>query len=134
MIFNHIIVKEKMFKLLFIMNLLFIDGFVKFKEIKSNKYKLNLFDYNEFDVGKKTYTIISNTNEEIFTLLDDVKEHKINYVFIDKSTFSMNELIDICNYYSVDKSVDILTSPLIFFEDQTYIGSTFELYEIMKYY
>ena len=118
--------------IIFIINLLFVHSFVKFNKIKLNKLKM--FDYEEFDYKKNTYTIIGNLDKKTYSLLNDVKQHKVNYVFIDKNYYDDLELVEICKYYSVDKSIDIFNDILVFFEDKKYIGGAFELYQIMVHY
>jgi hypothetical protein len=121
-----------MFKLLIIINLLFTNSFIKLNII--NKPKINMFDYEEFDINKKTFTIIANSSIRMSILLNDLKNHRINYIFIDKDYYTVDELVQICKYYSINRSINIFNDTLVFFEDKKYIGGEFELYQIMQYY
>jgi len=123
-----------MFKLLLLINFLFVNSFVRLNLSKINKYKINMFTYNEFDKNKSTYTIIANYDEQINILLYDLMLHKVNYIFIDKEYYTNNELMQISKYYLIDDSVNIFEETLVFFEDKKYIGGNFELYEVMQYY
>jgi hypothetical protein len=93
-----------------------------------------MFAYEEFDITKNTYTIIANDNEQIKILINDLIQHRVNYIFIDKEYYTDNELIEISKYYLIDNTIDIFKDTLVFFEDKKYIGGIFELYEIMQYY
>jgi hypothetical protein len=123
-----------MFKLLLLINFLFVNSFVRLNLSKINKYKINMFTYNEFDKNKSTYTIIANYDEQINILLYDLMLHKVNYIFIDKEYYTNNELMQISKYYLIDDSVNNFEQTLVFFEDKKYIGGNFELYEVMQYY
>ena len=120
-----------MLKFLLIVNLLYVNSFIKLPKLKTNK--LNMFDYEEFDTNKETYTIIAKSNKNINILLNDLRQHRVNYIFIDKDYYSSDELLEICQYYLIDKSINIFRDTLVFFEDKKYIGGEFELYEIMQY-
>jgi len=122
-----------MFKLILLINILSLDGFIKINTYKIYK-QIKMFDYEEYDRTKHTYTIIAHPNEKIKILLNDIKYHKVNYIFIDKQYYTNNELSQICKYYLVDDNINIFTDTLVFFEDKKYIGGEFELYEIMQYY
>jgi hypothetical protein len=121
-----------MFKLILFINILSVNSFIKFNKIY--KHKIEMIDYEEYDSTKNTYTIIANSNNKINILLNDLKYHNINFIFIDKQYYTDNELIEICKYYSIKNHIDIFKDTLVFCEDKKYIGGEFELYEIMQYY
>lgn len=89
------------------------------------------FEYFEYDKKKETYTIISVDNEKTQNLLKDIKLNKINYVYIDIHHFTYSQVLEICKYYSINYTTSIYQQPNVFLGPDYYIGSTFEMYEII---
>jgi len=92
------------------------------------------FEYFLYDEDNPVYIIIANINKESNDLLKDIKKNRINYIFADKYNFTQDDLIESCNYFKITDKKLILTKPLIFKGINEYIGSTFEMYEIISKY
>lgn len=90
------------------------------------------FEYFEYDENKETYTIISAYNDKTKKLIKDIKQNKINYVYIDIHHFTYGEVLEICKFYSINYTPAIYDQPNIFLGSDYYIGSTFEMYEIIS--
>ena len=105
-----------MYKLILLINILSVNSFIKFNKIY--KHKIKMFDYEEYDITKNTYTIIANSNNKINILLNNLKYHSINFIFIDKQYYTNDELTQICKYYLIGNHIDIFTDTLVFFEDK----------------
>lgn len=61
------------------------------------------FQYSEYSHGSSAYTIISYQNKKLELLLDELKNHKINYLFIDASYFTSSDLVEIYDFYKIQK-------------------------------
>lgn len=90
------------------------------------------FEYCEYDENKETYTIISVDNEKTKNLIKDMKLNRINYVYIDIYHFTYSQVLEICKYYLINYTTSIYHQPNIFLGPDYYIGSTFEMYEIIS--
>ena len=90
------------------------------------------FEYCEYDENKETYTIISVDNEKTKNLIKDIKLNRINYVYIDIYHFTYSQMLEICKYYLINYTPSIYQQPNIFLGPDYYIGSTFEMYEIIS--
>lgn len=112
-----------------------INGFINIKKPRLNLNMLEpTIQYNEFDKYKKTYTILSSYNNKVKELINIMNQHKVNYVFIDIYIYSVNDIKEICKHYSIEIPTNCYNSIFVFFEDKKYIGSEFELYEIISKY
>ena len=127
----------------FIILLVLLINMNAFITIKKSRLNFNiLYDspsypnmkYNEFDINKKTYTILSSYNNKIKELINILEMHKVNYVFIDIYLYSVNDIKEICKYYSIEIPNSCYNSVFVFLEDKKYIGNEFELYEIILRY
>jgi hypothetical protein len=103
----------------------------KLNHVYHEEYKPK-FEYFEYDENKETYTIISVDNERTKNLIKDIKLNRINYVYIDIHHFTYNQVLEICKYYSVNYTPSFYQQPNIFLGPDYYIGSTFEMYEIIS--
>ena len=101
---------------------------------KNNFFGKPHFEYSYYNEYKPIYIIIANINKESNDLLEAVKKHKVNYIFADKLNFNQKHIIETCNYFNVIDTKFILTKPLIFKGKNEYIGSTFEMYEVISKY
>jgi hypothetical protein len=101
---------------------------------KTNFFGEPHFEYSYYNEYKPIYIIIANINKESNDLLKAVKKHKVNYIFADKLNFTQDHIIETCNYFNVFDTKFILTKPLIFKGKNEYIGSTFEMYEVISKY
>jgi hypothetical protein len=95
------------------------------------KPKFEHFEYNE---NKETYTIIAVNNDKTINLLKNIKLNRINYVYIDIYHFTYDEILEIYKFYSINYTPDTYNQPHIFLGPDYYIGSTFEMYEIISKY
>lgn len=99
----------------------------------NNKYSYKpRLEYFLYDSTKSTYIIIANINRESYDLLSNIKKNKINYIFADKENFTTDELIETASYFKITDNQFILTKPLIFLGINKYIGSTYEMYDIIS--
>lgn len=101
--------------------------------IHYEKYKPK-FEYFEYDENKETYTIISVNNKKTINLIKDIKLNRINYVYIEIYYFTHDEVLEIFKFYSINYTPEIYDQPHIFLGPDYYIGSTFEMYEIISKY
>jgi len=92
------------------------------------------FEYFLYDEDNPVYIIIANINKESTDLLKDIKKNRINYIFADKFNFTPDDLIETGKHFEITDKQFILTKPLIFKNINEYIGSTFEMYEIISKY
>lgn len=125
--------------LLFINLLCLINAFIPIKKSPLCKTVLNISRqpvvlYNEFNKDEKTYTILSTYNNRVEELINTLETHKVSYIFIDIYLYSKNDIKEICKYYSIELNTDYEKSIFVFLEDKKYIGSEFELYEIISRY
>ena len=81
---------------------------------KNNLFSENSqpFQYSEYIDGAPTYTIISHQHTKTISLIEEIKRHRINYVFIDAKYFTQPELVEICKFYK------IAHHPILNFEDK----------------
>lgn len=99
---------------------------------KINKFKYNhlqMYKFNEYDKNKDMYTIISKSKSCVIDLVDILEQHNINYIYIDISELSIQEINMILKYYNIiNFDMDNI---LIFKNFDEYIGGVFEMYDII---
>ena len=100
--------------------------------LKINKFKYNhlqMYKFNEYDKNKDMYTIISKSKICVIDLVDILEQHNINYIYIDISELSIQEINMILKYYNIiNFDIDNI---LIFKNFDEYIGGVFEMYDII---
>jgi hypothetical protein len=110
---------------------LILNG-IRRTNLRYEPYKPKLESYVD-DNQKEMYTIISQNNIKTIKLIEDLKKHKINHVYIDMQFFTIKEIDEIFEYYT-DKKIMSYDNPLIFYENTTYLGGLYEMYEIISRY
>jgi hypothetical protein len=104
----------------------------------------------EYDATSPTYTVLAHPTPDVMTLLDDMKSHHVNYVFIDKSAFSPEEVLSLFSFYrdlvindgyESDRTADddeedddddfLYYRAHVFIEDKFLVGGLFEMYEML---
>ena len=89
--------------------------------------KLNMLNNDENDL----YTVFGYNDDYHNYLIKNIKKKKLNVIFVDKTSFTKNELLDFAKYYNI-QNVNIFMEPLLFKNYDEYIGSTFEIHNIIK--
>ena len=120
--------------LLIILNLITVYSFLSKPTIKNNIFKSYFYNipsykYNEYNMNKDMYTIISKTDNSINDLINILEQHNINYIYIDVSELDVQEISMISKYYNI-LNFDI-DNILIFKNFDEYIGGQFEMYDII---
>ena len=121
---------------LFLLLLININAFIR-KVPCYSRIALNvqpIIKYNEYNKNEKTYTILSSYNNRVEELINTLETHRISYIFIDIYIYSINDVKEICKYYSIEPQTNYYDSMFVFLEDKKYVGSEFELYEIISRY
>lgn len=103
-----------------------------------NNYNTSPIQYFEYCIDAPAYTIISHEHTKLLNLLEQIKKHKINYVYINANCFTHKELIEICNFYYIKTGKILENDPLylykdalVFLEDKEFIGGIFEMYQVI---
>jgi hypothetical protein len=85
--------------------------------------------------SEPTYTILGHPSRSVKKLLLELRRNKINYVFIDKGNFPRCTLDTICRKYMGDENLVPTDAHYretqVFFQTDFYVGSMFEMYEII---
>jgi hypothetical protein len=120
--------------LLIILNLITGYSFLLKPTIKNNIFKCYFYNvpsykYNEYNMNKDMYTIISKSDNSISDLINILDQHNINYIYIDVSELDVQEITMISKYYNI-LNFDI-DNILIFKNFDEYIGGVFEMYDII---
>ena len=93
------------------------------------------FQYNKFysnnfkDYRVDSFTIITSRNRHNYQLVKVLDLHKIDYLIIDIKELSIDEITNMKKYYNI--TYNVLTHPVIFKNNEDYIGSEFEMYELL---
>lgn len=85
--------------------------------------------------SEPTYTILGHPSRSVRNLLLELRKNKMNYVFIDKGNFPRCTLDTIYRKYMGDENLVPTDAHYretqVYFQTDYYIGSTFEMYEII---
>lgn len=94
----------------------------------------NNIQYFEYTAGAPTYTIISFMTSQTEDLIEEIKKNNINYVFMDMSLYTMEEIMELLQHYAgAEAALEDFTpdDALVFLEDKEYIGGHFEMYDVI---
>jgi hypothetical protein len=93
-----------------------------------NHIKTNIFN------KKYIFTIIGINNKKTNDLIKCMNDHKINNIYINKYYLSKFKIIQLKKKFNIPQEFNESLTPLVFLNNEYFIGGDFEMYECIKYY